>query len=169
MKKPFDGDDAKLDPAKEAEPYKVGPGHPPREYQFKPGQSGNPKGKGRKSDDINIGEILTRYLKKKVSVTRDGKRESTTAIEIGIEQLINHYAKGDRHARRELMDYAHKFGLPIFGEASDKIAQLMQPNDQDILDRYVAKKSEQNDRSSHSPVLAPPELLDDDDTTAEDN
>ena len=25
--------------------YKVGPGSPPKEYQFKPGQSGNPKGR----------------------------------------------------------------------------------------------------------------------------
>src|SRR6476661_1090278 len=31
-----------------AEEYKVGPGRPPREYQFKPGQSGNPKGAKRK-------------------------------------------------------------------------------------------------------------------------
>src|SRR5262245_2460478 len=30
------------------EEYKVGPGRPPREYQFKPGQSGNPKGAKRK-------------------------------------------------------------------------------------------------------------------------
>jgi hypothetical protein len=28
--------------------YKVGPGRPPKEYQFKPGQSGNPKGAKRK-------------------------------------------------------------------------------------------------------------------------
>lgn len=25
--------------------YKVGPGHPPKEFQFKPGQSGNPCGR----------------------------------------------------------------------------------------------------------------------------
>ena len=30
------------------EEYKVGPGRPPKEYQFKPGQSGNPKGAKRK-------------------------------------------------------------------------------------------------------------------------
>jgi hypothetical protein len=27
--------------------YRVGPGRPPREFQFKPGQSGNPKGARR--------------------------------------------------------------------------------------------------------------------------
>ena len=28
--------------------YKVGPGRPPKEHRFKPGQSGNPKGAKRK-------------------------------------------------------------------------------------------------------------------------
>jgi hypothetical protein len=32
--------------------YRVGPGRPPREYQFKPGQSGNPKGARRKPKSI---------------------------------------------------------------------------------------------------------------------
>jgi Family of unknown function (DUF5681) len=32
--------------------YKVGPGHPPKEHQFKPGQSGNPKGAKRKTPSI---------------------------------------------------------------------------------------------------------------------
>ncbi len=32
--------------------YKVGPGRPPREYQFKPGQSGNPNGAKREPASI---------------------------------------------------------------------------------------------------------------------
>jgi hypothetical protein len=35
-----------------AEEYKVGPGRPPREYQFKPGKSGNPKGAKPKPPSI---------------------------------------------------------------------------------------------------------------------
>ena len=34
--------------------YKVGPGHPPKEHQFKPGQSGNPKGAKRKPPSIAL-------------------------------------------------------------------------------------------------------------------
>ncbi len=34
--------------------YKVGPGRPPREYQFKKGQSGNPKGAKRKKPSIEL-------------------------------------------------------------------------------------------------------------------
>jgi hypothetical protein len=32
--------------------YRVGPGRPPKEFQFKPGRSGNPKGAKRKSPSI---------------------------------------------------------------------------------------------------------------------
>jgi hypothetical protein len=35
-----------------AQEYKVGPGRPPREYQFKPGQSGNAKGAKRKPPSL---------------------------------------------------------------------------------------------------------------------
>jgi len=34
--------------------YKVGPGRPPREYQFKPGKSGNPNGAKPKSPSIAL-------------------------------------------------------------------------------------------------------------------
>jgi hypothetical protein len=34
------------------EKYKVGPGRPPKEHQFKPGQSGNPKGAKRKPPSL---------------------------------------------------------------------------------------------------------------------
>ena len=30
------------------EEYRVGPGRPPKEFQFKPGRSGNPQGANRK-------------------------------------------------------------------------------------------------------------------------
>jgi hypothetical protein len=34
------------------EEYKVGPGRPPKEYTWKPGQSGNPKGAKRKKQSL---------------------------------------------------------------------------------------------------------------------
>ncbi len=44
------------------EEYKVGPGRPPKEHQFKPGQSGNPKGPKRKPPSLipDLKEIFER-------------------------------------------------------------------------------------------------------------
>jgi hypothetical protein len=48
--------------------YKVGPGRPPREYQFKPGQSGNPKGAKRKPPSVapDLKAALERALNKTI-------------------------------------------------------------------------------------------------------
>ena len=39
-----------------------------------------------------------------------------TRIEIGLEQLLNQFAKGDRHARRDLMEYADKLGIDFLAK-----------------------------------------------------
>ena len=83
--------------------YRVGPGRPPREYQFKPGQSGNPRGAKRKSQSIarDLKAILNRELNAKVPVKQGDKLMTMTMAEAGIKQLVAQYAKGDRHARRD--------------------------------------------------------------------
>src|SRR6266404_4553810 len=52
--------------------YKVGWGRPPKEFQFKPGQSGNPKGAKRKSPpiELDLKAALERALDKKVQLKR---------------------------------------------------------------------------------------------------
>jgi len=50
--------------------YRVGPGRPPKEYQFKPGQSGNPKGARRKPGSIapDLKSLFERALSEKVTL-----------------------------------------------------------------------------------------------------
>ena len=52
--------------------YKVGPGRPPKQYQFKPGQSGNPKGAKRKTQSLvpDLKEIFERAFNQKVGSRR---------------------------------------------------------------------------------------------------
>ena len=55
MKKPIASVDSKQKQTDDAgEPYKVGPGHPPLEYQFKPGSSGNPSGRKGKKTSVSM-------------------------------------------------------------------------------------------------------------------
>src|SRR5688500_2826803 len=84
--------------------YKVGPGRPPKEFQFKPGQSGNPKGAKRKHPSItrDLKAALERALNRKVRLNQGEREQTVTMAEAGIRQLVAQFARGDRYARRDL-------------------------------------------------------------------
>jgi hypothetical protein len=77
------------------EGYKVGPGHPPREYQFKPGQSGNRKGAKRKPPSLapDLKALLERALSKKVTLKQGERQQIVTMASAGVEQLVAQFAK----------------------------------------------------------------------------
>src|SRR5512139_3947858 len=90
------------------EGYKVGPGRPPREHQFKPGQSGNPKGAKRKAPSLipDLREIFEQAFNQKVTVTQGGRERVITMWAAGMRQLSVQFAKGDRHARHDVFEFA---------------------------------------------------------------
>jgi Family of unknown function (DUF5681) len=109
--------------------YRVGPGRPPKEYQFKPGQSGNPKGAPRKPESIapELGAILERSLNGKVTLRQGEKEKIVTKFAAGMEQLVTQFAKGDRHARRDLFQLVDRLGvLERLRNAMKKKAQALQ-------------------------------------------
>jgi hypothetical protein len=109
--------------------YRVGPGRPPKEYQFKPGQSGNPKGAPRKPESIapELGAILERSLNGKVTLRQGENEKIVTKCAAGIEQLVTQFAKGDRHARRDLFLLVDRLGvLERLRKANKKKAQALQ-------------------------------------------
>ena len=55
--------------------YKVGPGCPPKEYQFKKGQSGNPRGAKRKVPSLvpDLKKLLEQVLGRKITVPVGGQ------------------------------------------------------------------------------------------------
>ena len=77
--------------------YRVGPGRPPKEHQFKPGQSGNPEGARRKPRSIapDLKALFERALSRKVTLRQGEQKKIITKAAAGIEQLVNQFAKGD--------------------------------------------------------------------------
>jgi hypothetical protein len=131
--------------------YRVGPGRPPKEYQFKPGQSGNPKGARQKPRSIapDLKALFERALSAKVTL-RQGEREKIiTKAAAGIEQLVNQFAKGDRHARRDLLALAERLGVELVageGEALEQtVAAALSANDEALLADYVRRHAVQPD------------------------
>ena len=97
------------------EEYRVGPGRPPREYQFKPGQSGNPKGARRKPKSImpDLRAYLGRSLNNKMKLKQGEQHQVVTLAKAGIDQLVLQFAQGDRHARRDLIALAKALSFDL--------------------------------------------------------
>src|SRR5213080_1744635 len=150
--------------AASAEEYNVGPGRPPREYQFKPGQSGNPKGAKPKPRSLlpDLKRLFEQALSEKVTFTQGEKELTLTMAGAGIKQLVAQFAKGDRHARRDVLAYAEKLGIDLLASHRQSIEEALSTDHQAILDTYVERRTQAMVVCNSLPVLAPPELLDDD-------
>ena len=95
--------------------YRVGPGHPPREFQFKPGVSGNPKGAKPKAKSLvpDLKTLFKRALNKKTKLRRGERDEIISNLEAGFDQLVDQFAAGDRYARRDVFYYAEKLKIDV--------------------------------------------------------
>jgi len=78
--------------------YGVGYRKPPVNTRFKPGQSGNLK--GRPKYDASLESELIAALKKKVFVVENGERKAITKLQSLCTQLVNKSAAGDLMAIR---------------------------------------------------------------------
>ena len=84
---------------------------------------------------------------------RQGEREKIiTKAAAGIEQLVNQFAKGDRHARRDLLTLAERLGVDLVadqGEALEQtVAAALSANDEALLADYVQRHAVPSDRPS---------------------
>jgi hypothetical protein len=140
----------KTDPPNEE--YRVGPGRPPKEYQFKPGQSGNPKGARRKPRSIvlDLKALLERALSGKVTLRQGEHQKIITKAAAGIEHLVDQFAKGDRHARRDLFALAEKLGVDLVAGQGDAVEQTvaatLSAKDEALLADYVKRHALQPNR-----------------------
>jgi hypothetical protein len=79
----------------------VGYQRPPKHRQFVTGQSGNPHGRPKGSQ--NLFTILAKAGRERVRVTTNGKSRHVTKFEASMLQLMNKAASGDLKAIRELL------------------------------------------------------------------
>jgi hypothetical protein len=142
--------------------YKVGPGRPPKEHQFKPGQSGNPNGAKRKPKPMapDLKAALERALNEPIKL-KQGERERTmTMAEAGIKQLVAQFAKGNHHARRDVIGLCDKLGVDLTAGQQQALQEAVAANHEEILNAFVDRQYDTVVK--RAPVFAPPELLDDD-------
>jgi hypothetical protein len=118
-------------PSSDAEParYEVGYGRPPRAHQFKPGKSGNPKGrpKGAKSE----ASIWQTRLNEKIEVRVGGRVRRITVREAIVLRCIEDARKGNIKTANFVL------GRSAAAEAGE-VQELdeMSKDDREVLEAY---------------------------------
>lgn len=86
------------------DPDEVGYGKPPKHTRFRPGQSGNPK--GRPKGIRNFKSDVRATLKAPVRVTKDGTPRRITTQEAALLRLREKALAGDARALDKLLEFA---------------------------------------------------------------
>ena len=86
----------------------VGYGRPPVAKQFKPGQSGNPR--GRKKGVKNVATIFNEALYRPVKIRTTGGVKTLPRIKAIVEVIMNKALAGDTAAVSRIVELAHKLG-----------------------------------------------------------
>jgi hypothetical protein len=73
--------------------YAVGYGKPPRSTRFKPGQSGNPNGRARKSTTFD--DDIEKELRTFIVIRENGKQKRITKRQAIAKQHVNRALQGD--------------------------------------------------------------------------
>ena len=89
----------------------VGYGNPPRNHQFKPGQSGNPK--GRPKGAKNEATILYELLHRKISIRESGKTRKITILEAILMRHTEKSVGGDIKSATFILN---RYGASAAGE-----------------------------------------------------
>jgi hypothetical protein len=111
---------------------RVGYGEPPKHTQFKPGESGNPKGrpKGRK----NIKTEVLEKLNSTVTVNKNGRLIKISTVRAVLEVLSAKALQLDQRAIEQVIRLAEKYDQPAV-EPHDS----MSSDDQAILDSFARR------------------------------
>src|SRR6266403_4023016 len=109
----------------------IGYGKPPRAHQFKPGKSGNPKGrpKGAKSEET----ILRDLLQQKISLNERGKARRITIHEGIFRRIIEDCLKGNTKSAAFLLNRHHAI------TAGEPMESGLGEDDEAVLEAYLEK------------------------------
>ena len=115
--------------------YRVGKGRPPKDTQYKKGQSGNPSGRRKLPD---VAEAAARILEQKISVTQDGVRKKVPGLDALLGKAFAKALTGDMRAAEFLIKIvANDNARRVDGGQEED--ELHDAADADIIERYYER------------------------------
>ncbi len=120
------------DPPEGAE--KVGYCRPPRATRFRPGQSGNPRGRPRKPKPVQ--DLLATELRRRVVIRENGREQRIPKIELVMKRLVNDAIQGNYPAVRLLINLIKVTEESSDPGLADRTIGELNAEDREILARY---------------------------------
>lgn len=130
----------------------VGYGRPPTHSRFKPGRSGNPK--GRPKGAISYLACVRRELEQKITVTEGGRQKRIKKQEAVAKRLVEKALKGDPQALRSVAEIDRSFLASLEKETASHepalLAAELTPSDEAILNAFLAQNRSVPDQGTGS-------------------
>lgn len=120
--------------------YEVGYKKPPKKHQFKPGTSGNHK--GRIKGHRNIKNDLMEELSQSIIITENGKKKKLSKQQVFIKQLCTKAMGGDANSGRLLATLILKY-LGDEPDSNGDGENILPLEDRELLD-HVFKNVRKN-------------------------
>jgi hypothetical protein len=112
---------------------KSGYGHPPTHSRFKPGKSGNPKGRPKGSKNFNT--MLDALLAQTIAVTERGRRRRLPAVEVLLKRTLASALQGDAKSAQQIFHLLANYG----GAGEDNSTTPTVVRDSEVIQRAIER------------------------------
>jgi hypothetical protein len=104
--------------------YDVGFAKPPKRTQFKPGASGNPKGRPKWKDRGMLTEMIGKELYRPVRITQNGETLSLPALQVALRRLVRMGAEGNSKSVESMLKIALNHSETVLEFENDRISKM---------------------------------------------
>ena len=121
--------------------YEVGYGKPPERTRFKPGQSGNPR--GRPKGTKNLKTDLMDELAQRIAISEGGQLQTVTKQRALVKSAVNRGIKGDARATNTMLSTMMR--LCDTGEGAPDVEETLLGDELEILKAFEDRVRRNND------------------------
>ena len=104
--------------------YDVGFAKPPKRTQFKPGVSGNPKGRPKWKDRGMLTEMIGTELYRPVRISQNGETQSLPALQVALRRLVRMGAEGNTKSVESMLKIALDHSETMVEFENDRIIKM---------------------------------------------